>query len=255
MVWTRAGVSPRPMLGRSTKSWSLGSHRCWLSGARHRARHHPRRRIRLHQLRLHRRPHLRLSHLRLHPHRPRLAFSTAGGVRRFRSRSAERDGGSLVSNFELLDRLELRSFWAGRGACANGLADLASVGLWTKRRYKQAELQSLSGWAVNTWSRFARQRGSEAFPPNCCPPRTPTPTPAPAPAPDRTKVSPAAMCRLQWLLVAKPLLAALLGNLPSSRDWQDVVAAADSALHNNNSALPTKLHELSSWDFLPPSTP
>ena len=123
------------MLGRSTKSWSLGSHRCWLSGARHRARHHPRRRIRLHQLRLHRRPHLRLSHLRLHPHRPRLAFSTAGGVRRFRSRSAERDGGSLVSNFELLDRLELRSFWAGRGACANGLADLASVGLWTKRRY------------------------------------------------------------------------------------------------------------------------
>ena len=63
------------------------------------------------------------------------------------------------------------------------------------------------------------------------------------------------MCRLQrqrcqGLLVAKPLLAALLGNLPSSRDRQDVVAAADSALHNNNSALPTKLHELSSWDFL-----
>ena len=49
--------------------------------------------------------------------------------------------------------------------------------------YKQAELQSLSGWAVNTWSRFARQRVCEAFPPNYCPPRTPTSTPALAPSP------------------------------------------------------------------------
>ena len=36
---------------------------------------------------------------------------------------------------------------------------------------------------------------------------------------------------------------------------RDDVAAADSARRNNNSALPTKLLELSSWDFLPPSTP
>ena len=49
--------------------------------------------------------------------------------------------------------------------------------------YKQAELQSLSGWAVNTWNRFARQRVSEAFPLNYYPPWTPTSAPAPAPAP------------------------------------------------------------------------
>ena len=56
-----------------------------------------------------------------------------------------------------------------------------------------------------------------------------------------------------------PLLAALLRNYTSSLHRRDGVTAAFSARNNNNnSTLPTKLLELSqlsSEDFLPPSTP
>jgi hypothetical protein len=142
--------------------------------------------------------------------------------------------------------------------------------------YKQAELQSLSGWAVNTWSRFARQRVCEAFPPNYCPPRTPTstpalaPSPAPAPAPAPAAAAapapapaPAAIERKNeaawcWLQCQRCRglprccrgLPRCCGNCQVRGRRRDDVAASDSARHNNNSALPTKLHELSSWDFL-----
>ena len=53
-----------------------------------------------------------------------------------------------------------------------------------------------------------------------------------------------------------PLLATLLRNYTSSLHRRDGVTAALSARNNNNnSTLPTKLLELSSEDFLPPSTP
>ena len=52
-----------------------------------------------------------------------------------------------------------------------------------------------------------------------------------------------------------PLLAALLRNYTSSLHRRDGVTTAFSAHNNNNSTLPTKLLELSSEDFLPPSTP
>ena len=52
-----------------------------------------------------------------------------------------------------------------------------------------------------------------------------------------------------------PLLATLLRNYTSSLHRRDGVTAAFSAHNNNSSTLPTKLLELSSEDFLPPSTP
>lgn len=132
MAWTRVRVSPRLTLGRLAKSWSLGSRRCWLSGARHRARHRPTRRwtlsrIRLrglHRLRLHLLPHPRLLLLRLQ--RPRLTCSTTGDVRRFGSHLAKRGGNSSMS---------LRRRWAGRGGRVNlNDAGLTSVGLCARRR-------------------------------------------------------------------------------------------------------------------------
>ena len=83
--------------------------------------------------------------------------------------------------------------------------------------YKQAELQSLSGWAVNTWSRFARQRVSEAFPLNYYPPWTPTSAPAltPAPAPARLWL------RLRFNERSKPL-----ASVPSAAGAARRVAAA-----------------------------
>ena len=153
-----------------------------------------------------------------------------------------------------------------------------------RKMAQRRESLFFSGWAVNTWSRFARQRVSEAFPLNYYPPRTPTsapapapapapasapapapaPTPAPAPAPAPASASSsierkneAAGLSASAAEGCSPHVAAArcLRNYQVRGRRRDDVAAADSARRNNNSALPTKLLELSSWDFLPPSTP
>ena len=50
----------------------------------------------------------------------------------------------------------------------------------------QDDLQSLSGWTVNTWNRFARQRVRSAFASPLYYLGAPSPTPAPAPTPAPT---------------------------------------------------------------------
>ena len=125
--------------------------------------------------------------LRLRRHsRHRVSFGAAGPVRRFRSRSAESHVGSSGSVCELLNRLELRSFWANRGpvqrrssktVCTRTAAevDLAPRGLWTTMRYAASPLSGRLQGARRLLRGRHRQRHLQRLRHHLSPPLRPRP--------------------------------------------------------------------------------